>query len=1441
METRPERPGNAGNAPTGMTTPPKASKRSRRLIWGVCTGALVLAAGALAWGPVVSWVIVSRVGREVGGTATAGSVRLNLFSGTLTVDGLKIRAPGIEGEAGEVFAAERVQAQLSVASLVGSGQVLREVLVVRPRMRVSQSTIDSSVNVANLTPTTGGAMPGGVPVIAVAEGVLEIGEHAGQNYATLQRYRVNGQIGASGAAVGGDGEALIILREDAGGEEITVRGRVSASSLTLTLAGVRLDRMPPDALPSPLRDNYKRLALSGEITSTTLHYAFDGDLEVIIALADVGLNLPLPAGPAGSDARLPRMSRVGGEIRLTARGAMASLSGAIEDMPYEADFAIEGTGADAPFQLRVLCRDVQLKEHPEVLVFAPPGVRRRLNQFSNPTGIITADVTISRDAGEQDVSFRGAVSVREGTAAFERVPYRFESLSLKATFDDTALRITDISGVSPAGAKISGEAVIAPPTDEAGVDVRLRVTDLPVDAEITRALGHRGKILNELLSEQAHAALRKQGLIATATDHRIARETLAALEAAGDHDEEAAARWRAVLAAPVFELGGLSSVDIHVFSDVGIDAEWHDVITITLEHADLLVDEFPYPLRARDVTLVKDDDRMTVRGGEYTGLTGARVEIAAEADISQLDVEGVRFIPSVEVDAPHLPLDGLILAALPETGAITTDGRNLRDVLTALSLRGTVSAAAKIGPREDGGLGYHVEVSPAGASARPAPASGLAAGLSLDEITGLVEVTNDRVQTALSMLIGGAGDTPAGRVGDCRIDADFDLTPAHGSRLELTLHAREADLALPVEDAAGVFSREGNEALAALRETYRPSGAADIVFSLRQSPPAEALGPTVTEWTARATALRGVELTLEGSRTHLWADEGSVLFSGNSSEEHVDALLEKWRATYTTDIGLIRSDIRLDGAVRRDDAAWSLLAPLHVSIAEGRIECPLTHATLNATGMEGISAWLRSSAATGVCDAEILLPGPEDAPETMRFSLRPRTLGLVRRGTAVTTEVETGEIIIEPDGRGHARDMRLRSHDWTMQGDATWLPGAQAGTVAASATLAVQANGLPESLKALLPQDLAGTIDAMEMKASGMVEARDISLSLVMPVGGDIGAFSASGEIAAQGVSMDAGVEITQAQATLTFESQRTSPDELPTFDVRVLSPSLLAAGVRLTDGRARLTAQDSAHVLLPHFSADCHGGRLSGNARLSRSLTPSPTKYEVQAQGSNIRFASIIADLRQPLPADAESPPTNDEEPDESRGVLDFGVSLSGVVDQESSRRGRGTARVAGGRVLNMPLVITLVKVSNLQLPIRERLDYAQADFFVQGNRVELERAWVSSPGVDIYGFGTATWPGLDLDMRFRTKARARIPLVSGVIENIRNELVTAVVQGTLVEPRVSVQTFGRTTQFMKSLLGSEQTEQERRLEQIEKMAERDRRPSRPQQSGAADVSNDP
>jgi hypothetical protein len=152
------------------------------------------------------------------------------------------------------------------------------------------------------------------------------------------------------------------------------------------------------------------------------------------------------------------------------------------------------------------------------------------------------------------------------------------------------------------------------------------------------------------------------------------------------------------------------------------------------------------------------------------------------------------------------------------------------------------------------------------------------------------------------------------------------------------------------------------------------------------------------------------------------------------------------------------------------------------------------------------------------------------------------------------------------------------------------------------------------------------------------------------------------------------------------------------------------------------------------------------------------------------------------------------------------------------------------------MPLVVPLIRISNLELPVDERLDYAQADFFLQGTTIEFEQAWISSPGVELVGYGSMQWPDATVDVRIRGNSRTRIPLVSKVMEDIRNELFTARLTGPLWDPSIGIESFSGTSRFIRKLVGSTPSEAVQRLQRIERNATRSQdRPREPQRGDPA------
>ncbi len=176
----------------------------------------------------------------------------------------------------------------------------------------------------------------------------------------------------------------------------------------------------------------------------------------------------------------------------------------------------------------------------------------------------------------------------------------------------------------------------------------------------------------------------------------------------------------------------------------------------------------------------------------------------------------------------------------------------------------------------------------------------------------------------------------------------------------------------------------------------------------------------------------------------------------------------------------------------------------------------------------------------------------------------------------------------------------------------------------------------------------------------------------------------------------------------------------------------------------------------------------------------------------------------------------------DGARGELDAEMTLSGLVGVAGSRRGRGTVHVGGEgvRVINMPLVVRLVEVSNLQLPSNDRLDFAQAAFYIEGGRVCFEDLAIFSKAVAIMGYGTMDWPDTRLDLRFNSRSARPIPVLSWVVQGIRDEIVSTSVTGTLGRPKVELRQFAGTRRMLSRALGEGDTDQSRHLAELERRA---------------------
>jgi hypothetical protein len=1348
-----------------------------------CVVALVVGGWFVFRGTIVRTIVLRDLAALTGGDVTAERVVLRT-DGTLVLENPVVRAPGVAGEGGVVFSASRIEAEIDLGGAARGQPRLRSVLLDAPVARLSQSTVDGTLAAGSLRPT---AAPSGrltIPTVVVRAGVVELGEHDNAGgYVALRQVPVAGEVARASddsgtmiisfAELGPDGQPL------AGPGGLQLTGAVADDHVTLSLGVISLASWGPEAMPAPIREPFRNLAMEGQILGTTLRYGFDGSVEAGAEVRGVALNLPvgvqpgedaeggvIPVSPEDAEKRL-RLRQVNGRIRLTNDGVRASLSGLLEGLPYDVTFETRGSSASAPFTCTITCTDLHVAQKPEILKFAPGVVRRRLEQFSDPTGTIDVSVTMARAEGAPDLSVTGRLRLRNTTAAFERFPYRFSNMRGEVEFDDQRIVIHSIEGEAPGGATLHATGRIESLTDEAGVHVDVVARNIPIDATLRDAMGARGWLLDELFARDVHDQLVRDGLLPA------------------DHPPP----------------GGVADVRAEVRREPGPGDVWHDLVTITLREARVLARSFPVPLHAQGVTIVKDDFAASLSGGTIRVHAGGDLTIRAEADMRQLDTVGAALTPIAEVTATGVVLSPVLLAAAPET--IRVGETPLPAFLRGLNPRGSLDASVTLAPPTETTPAWNVRLSGAGLAAAPARADQpdqpdhTPSRVRIEVATFTLEADPARV----SIDVAGAMAPTEGPAtpGTLRVRATLE---DGREGYEVEARAPGFDIATHVEDIVGLVSGASGRTLADLRSRYEPAGRADVVarvFSERGSEPGVQVRVSRVE--DAAASLDGRRLTASGMR-------GVVEVLGDGVGPW-GVRFEEFEAALRVD-GADDGVFSASGACLIDGASVDL--PLVIRLAGGRFESPLVRTLLGRAAPPRLAAFFHDSDVRGVFDLDATLtPRPEGAWDAAGV-LAPRAMAARFGEREIVFARVEGAIEFSRD-QGRVRTLALHAPGWLARADGGWIVGADGG-LSLSADAALESEGLSPDLLALAPGVLRDALTDLRVGAAGPVRVAPAQVRLTTDGAGALVALGVDGRAIVQDLALEAGVAVDGASGFLDFAVQRDAPGAPITFDLQGVFDRARAGGLRLTGTRVRVLGMPDGSVVVPHLAASAYGGRLAGEVAIAPP-DAGRRRYDMTLRASEVRFASMLRDLGRDAAGLVEE--SEAESPDESRGVLDAGVWLSGVLGEASSRRGRGTGVVEGGRVVNMPLLVPLVRATNLQLPLNERVDYAGAEFFVQGEYLNFESLTASSRSVEVFGFGTVHLPGMDLDLRFRPKARARIPMLTGLLEGIRDELVTVRAEGTLAQPELKVSTLAGTTRFIGKLFGETPDEQERRLRAIE------------------------
>ncbi|MFG0293865.1 MAG: hypothetical protein ACF8MJ_12040 [Phycisphaerales bacterium JB050] len=1440
------------------STPSRRQPPARRRSWksrlvragGGVALRLVIGVVTVTQTAVLRWIVMGQIEGRLGCGATAGSCHISL-GGELLVEDLVLHLPGLEGEAGEYLRADELRAHIEWGSLIGGGNPLTDLVLSGSVIRVSLDKETSVVNLSMLRPRSGSGVSSGYPRVVLEDVTVELGEHSvgsvgasSSSYTRLTSLDLEGQmVQRAGSDRVYEVELAQMLGDVPDPNGARLRGEIDRESgdVSLTLTGLDLAEWSSRTAPTRIREFWRALDVKGAIDDATFTYGPNEGLAVRLTPRDVDLLIPITVADegeaSGSRSEKLQMRDVRGTIVFAQDGFTANLAGEIEELACRVSVQYDSYSMDSSYRAQIETDAFSFDDQGQLQRFAPELMLRVLDRFVDPQADLSGFVRVSRGRGIDGKPGRtmteGILNFSNGSGKFGEYPYPIENITGRVHFDEHEVRLVDIRGESESGAVLTAAGRIWPPRDGAAVEIDIKLRNLKTDELFRESLPeNRRSVYRTIFSDGEYDRLRADGVLMSPED-RVALvnervEVQGALDAMrGDAQaspveiERARERLEAIdgrLKLPVFGLGGTGTLDIEIRRERGDTAEYEERIVIDIPNAGLVVDRFPYPAVAERLRLTISDGIAVIEPSALRGLRGGSGEISGRVRYSESDYE-----PDIYITAAGVPIDGMLVQALPgrarfEERALSADGTpdpgfSVHRFLRRLNLVGAAGCEAHIFASESSNTDYRVDVRFDGVEAYPSSAVGVSdaelkraeigrAGSEpalLTDLSGEFTVTDDWLDMPrLEGKVAGGGGDFTGRVKVAYPKRVGELRRVTES-IEVELQGESIAVEQRLEHVLDAADASRASVVSGLRERFKPSGRVDARLSLNGDE--RDLGYAI-----EATNIERVSFDAFGGRAELVRPSGSIgVVPGRVDLHGVEGVLRFNHA--------LAGQLRVEGAYRLDvlggaDAGETL--ELTGSVREALFESQLPAAVVGEFSPE-LGERIVEMRLAGLFDTDFTVRSGE-AP-SMEAELRPKTLALTRHGVTTLFDRASGSIGVSESGGGIDLDFESTRLGVAIEG--RWTRSADQA-FGLDATINANAAALGDEVHALLPGVVLELMRATEMSSERPVSIRDGRLRL------DPGGAHFEGTAGFEGLGLRVGLLLRDLLGRATISASLRQGEE-PEVEVDFVGERAEAAGAQLGQLAARIETgerfrtEESGRagdplgtVYVPSVSASISGGRFaaSGVIRPLAEGSYDGARWQADAELSGVDFGALLADLATD-PARAERAPEN-------RGLLDGNLSVTGRLGDVESQRGRALVRIQpapgadGTEVLRLPGLIEMVKLSSLQAPVGEPIDFAYAEAFIEGSVVNLHDLSAESKSVSIKGSGTMTLPELALDLTFTTVVLRDVSLLTEIVERVRNELVTARVGGTLYDPKVEVEQLSATRRLIDAIIRGEQTQPE-------------------------------
>ena len=691
------------DSPTTTKRPGRLKRLTRWLLIILITVTVVLAGGYFyVFSPgnlksLTSGVLASYLGGEI----EMDSASLSLRTYRLKLYNPRLLAHDLPDECAEVFRAERIIIHLDREAIWRGSVVPTEIVIYKPTVCLTQVAPTGRMNLQHLRfietheKEDEDYVP---PRIVVLDGTFQNGMREGDTV------RPVGTLDFAGAFEPlPDNPSVYSLRmfeaEDnqpkPGGLNLTGRFDLETDDILMSVQQLEFTERYQDLLPVAVSEMWQMMAPEGQLPTVEFAYENDRGWQATVSVDGVSFDLP----QLTDDPYRVRFNDVCGAFVFDNQGVhiQDTLSGTVEGLPYEITGGYNGYSVQAPFRLSLVTEAFVIPEQPRFIYALPQPVQEAF-EVIRPSGTMRATLMISRDDPEGEIDYEGLATLIDAKCVPEQFPYPLTQCRGQISFDREQVKIRSFSAKTSGDGNALIYGRIWPPGPTGNVDLVVTATNVPFDETLFKAFDADVRpIFDSLFHTESYDRLRKRGHFISASDFNAmdyrAGRVESQLRSLPVGDPKAAelkaelATLDQLLQVPAFDLGGLATVNVQIKREAGEGDRTQATAEIILHDANIIFDDFAYPFHVTDGRVRVEPEGVYIDELDIEGLRGGNGRMSGQV-LESIDPQGDFFYrPNVEVAAFSLPIDKMLLDALPEEEA---------EILNKLNLTGRLSLSGRI-------------------------------------------------------------------------------------------------------------------------------------------------------------------------------------------------------------------------------------------------------------------------------------------------------------------------------------------------------------------------------------------------------------------------------------------------------------------------------------------------------------------------------------------------------------------------------------------------------------------------------------------------------------------------------------------------------------------------------------------------------------------------